>query len=184
MKNQLFCLIGLVLLIFIACQPPAAVEEKESPDYAAFDKKVEILRSFLKAHCDENLAAQSEMLADTLKWSPPYYNGSEWLGKEEYIAALKNYHDGFENIKFDEGIVLADTTVNGMWSGSVFPEATATSDPVTIRIYGIWTATHSESGKDIGVKWFGLGSVNEAGEIHQFNEYFDVHGIAAQIAAE
>ena len=90
----------------------------------------------------------------------------------------------FDNIKFTEGIALADTLANGMWSGSVFPEEGASSTPDAIRIYGTWTATHTESGKDIGVKWFALGFFNDAGKIDQFTEYWDVNGLAVQIAAE
>ncbi len=194
MKNQLFSLIAVGLLALTACQPPAdqqtesvdyaADEQSGSPDYAAFNEKVEIIRSFFKAHSDENPDALKELLADTLRWSPPYYNGSEWLGKEEFVAALQNYHDNFENIKFTEGIAMGDTIANGMWSGSVFPESNASNNPEAIRIYGTWNAVHTESGKEIGVKWFALGWINDAGKISQFTEYFDVNGIAVQIAAE
>lgn len=193
MKIQLCCLFALTLWVVTACQPAveqsasadeAAMVASEAPDYAAFDKKVAVIRSFIQAHSDEDINAQSALLSDTLKWSPPYYNGNEWLGKEDYVAALQAYHDGYENIKFTEGIAVADTLANGMWSGSVFPEGTATNSPTAIRIYGTWTATHTESGKDVGVKWFALGWVNDAGKVAQFTEYFDAHGLAAQVAAD
>jgi limonene-1,2-epoxide hydrolase len=51
-------------------------------------------------------------------------------------------------------------------------------------VYGTWTATHTESGKEIGVKFFNLSSVNEDGKIVQSSDYFDVNGLAAQIAAQ
>ena len=70
------------------------------------------------------------------------------------------------------------------WSGSVFPEATATIEPDVIRVYGTWHATHTESGKDVGVKFFTLITINEAGKISQISEYFDVNGLAVQIAEE
>jgi len=193
MKNQLFSLTAVVLFTLAACQPPVAEEsesmdytaaESESPDYAAFDKKVNILRAFLQAHCNEDLDAQIAMLADTLQWSPPAYNDNQWLGKEDYVAALKGYHDNFENIKFAEGIQLGDTTANGMWSGSVFPQASANNDPNAIRQYGTWSATHTESGKEIGVKWFAISWLNDAGQIVRITEFWDVNGLAVQIAAE
>jgi len=184
MKNQLFVLIAFALLVLAACQPPAAIEEVEEIDYAAYDNNVEVLRSFIKAHSEENLEAQADLLSDTLKWSPPFYNGNTMLGKADYLAALKNYHDGFENISYEEGITLSNRKINGMWSGSVFPKEDATTVPGTIRLYGTWTATHTETGKNIGVKWFALGSVSDEGKIVSINEYFDVNGIAAQIAAE
>lgn len=188
MKNLLFTLTAMVLLVFIACQPQTVEEEVEeiieAPDYALFDERVAVIRSFIQAHCDEDLDAQSAILADTVHWSPPVYNGNQWLGKEEYLVQLKSYHDNFENIKFDEGIVMEENTANGMWCGSVFPEATANSEPVAIRIYGTWTATHSETGKDIGVKWFGIAFMTDDNKIGRFTEYFDATGIAAQVEAQ
>ncbi len=89
-----------------------------------------------------------------------------------------------ENIKWHEGIVLPDTTAGPYWSGSVFPEATATIVPDNIRIYGTWTATHTESGKEIGVKFYSLMVINEDGIIVQASDYFDVNGLQAQLMAE
>ncbi|HMB64234.1 MAG TPA: hypothetical protein VKN36_14235 [Eudoraea sp.] len=190
MNKKLMSLIAIVLVVVVACkeaapaEQSAAVEQSASPDYAAFDKKIAVIRSFFKAHCDEDLEAQRSLLSDTLEWSPPNYNGNEWLGKEDFLAALKGYHDDFENIKYAEGIVMPDSTANGYWSGSVFPEANASIDPDVIRVYGTWTATHSASGKEVGVKFFSLSSVNEDGKIVQASDYFDVNGLAAQIAAQ
>ncbi len=193
MRKQRFSLMVLALLALAACKQPAseeptaaaeATETTEAPDYAAFDTNVAIIRSFMSAHGDENLELQKELLADTLKWSPPNYNGNEWLGKEDYVAALKGYHDDYDNIKFTEGIVLEDATEGGMWSGSAFPQATATNTPDAIRVYGTWTASHTASGKEIGVKWFGIIWINADGKIAQVTDYWDVHGLAAQIAEE
>lgn len=193
MKTKLFTLIIFALLTLTACNQQKSEESKEmmettaeseSPDYAAFDKKVQIIRSLYKAHEDENLEALRGLLADTLKWSPPYYNGNEWLGKTEYLAALENYHKDFDNIKFQEGLTMGDSLVNGMWSGSVFPKDQASSTPDAIRVYGTWTATHTESGKEVGVKYFSLCWINDAGKISQYSNYFDAHGLEAQLAAE
>ncbi|MBN4070250.1 nuclear transport factor 2 family protein [Olleya sp. AH-315-F22] len=183
MKNQLIC-ISIALLTLVACKQPAAVEESESPDYALFDKNVEVVRSFIKAHSEENLDAIQAILSDTLQYSPADYNGNQWLGKEEFITALKGYHDNFENLKFVSGIVTADAKVNGFWSGSVFPKETANSDGTNVRSYGTWSATHTASGKEIGAKWFALVGVNSDGQIASFSDYFDVNGLAAQIAAQ
>ena len=184
MKNQLISLITLALLTLVACKQPVAVEESESPDYALFDRNVEVVRSFIKAHCDENLDAVQAFLSDTLQYSPPDYNGNQWLGKEEFLTVLKGYHDALENIKYTAGIVTPDSIVNGFWSGSVFPKENANSGGTNVRSYGTWSATHTASGKEIGVKWFALVEVNSDGQIVSFSDYFDVNGLAVQIAAE
>jgi len=189
MKTKLFGLLMLAVLTFFSCkeiekEAEMAMEEAEAPDSADFDKKVAVVSAFYQAHCDEDIDALSSMLSDDMKWSPPGYNGNEWLGKEDLLAALKGYHDGFDNIKYAEGIVMPDSTANGFWSGSVFPVKNANASAGIIRVYGTWSATHTESGKEIGVKYFNLSSVNEDGKIVQSSDYFDVHGLAAQIAAQ
>ena len=183
MKNQLIC-ISIALLTLVACKQSEAVEESESPDYAAFDKKVEAISSFYQAHCDEDLEALRAMVSDTMTWNPPYYSDNTLLGKEDYLTALKGYHDAYENIKYTAGIVTPDSIINGFWSGSVFPKETANSDPSVVRVYGTWTATHTESGKDIGVKFFSLVTINEDGKLVTASDYWDVNGLAVQIAAE
>ncbi|MBT8184437.1 MAG: nuclear transport factor 2 family protein [Eudoraea sp.] len=189
MKKQLITVIVLAGLALSGCKEVTTVEESETtvqdaPDSADFDKKVAVIRAFFKAHCDEDLEAQKAILSDTVKWSPPHYNGNQWLGKEDLLAALKGYHDAFENIKYQEGIVMPDSTANGFWSGSVFPGTNATASANVIRVYGTWSAVHSESGKEIGVKFFNLTSINDDGKIVQTSDYFDVNGLAVQIAAE
>ena len=195
MKKLPITLLLLALMALVACKQPASeettmveeIEEKitsDAPDYAAYNNKVAIIRSFMQAHSDEDLAKQAELLADTLKWSPPYYNGNKYLGKDDYLAVLKQYHDEFENIKYTEGIVMPDTIAAGHWSGSVYPQDGASTAPSSIRIYGTWTAKHTATGKDVGVKWYGIGWTNDDGKIVMMTEYFDAHGIAAQVAAE
>jgi len=196
MKKHVFSIVVLALLTVLACKETAtadqsesedkttAADETEAPDYATFDKSAAVLSSFLQAHCDEDLEALTAMLSDTLKWSPPFYNGNKWLGKEDFLPVLKNYHDGFEDIRYTAGITLADTTGSGVFAGSVFPKDVATSDPSTIRQYGTWSAKHTETGKMIGVKWYAIGSVNDDGKIVMWTEYFDANGIAVQIAEE
>ena len=179
----------VAVLATFGCKEQAsemAMEEEtmETPDYADFDKKVAIIQAFYKAHEDEDLEAQRAMLADTMQWSPPAYNGGQWLGKAELLEALKGYHDNFDNIKWHEGIALPDTTAGPYWSGSVFPEETATNTADNIRIYGTWTATHTETGKEVGVKFYSLMMINEDGLIAQGSDYFDVNGLQAQLMAE
>ena len=49
MKNYVLSLMAMAVLTLIACQKSAEAEATEkvaTSDYAAFDKKVEVLRSF------------------------------------------------------------------------------------------------------------------------------------------
>jgi len=130
------------------------------------------------------LEAISNLLADTLKVSPPNYNGNQMVGKDDFIAVLKDYHDNFENINFTEGISMGDIQEGGWWSGSVYPEESASVSAEAIRIYGTWKATHTESGKEIGVKYYSIAWVNDDGKLAQYTAYYDVNGIATQLAEE
>lgn len=195
MKNQLFSILLLAILTLIACKQPAETEEvsdvatevevaAEMPDYAAFDKKVAVINSFVTAHETEDLDALTAVLSDTIKWSPAdSYDGSV-KGKEDFLVALKGYHGGFENIKFHPGIKMGDLEEGGYWSGSVYPENSASSHPGAVRVYGHWTATHTESQKEIGVKFYAIAWVNDDNQIAQWTDYFDVHGISAQLEEE
>lgn len=189
MKLNVISLALLAMLALYGCkqateESTTEMEEVASPDYADFDRKVAVIKAFYEAHCNEDLEAQSAMLSDTLQWSPPNYNGNQWLGKTELLAALKGYHDGFDNIRYEAGIVTGDSLAGGFWSGSVFPEATATTTADLIRVYGTWRATHAESGKEIGVKFFSLAGVNADGQIVSASDYFDVGGIMDQVEAQ
>ncbi len=189
MKTKLFGIIMISLFTLICCkekeqETEVVVEEQATPDYEGFDKTVALIRALYQAHGDEDIEAMKAMVSDTLKFSPPYYNGNQWLGKEEFFAGIKGYQDGFENIKYTAGIAMPDSLANGYWSGSVFPKETASMSLTAIRVYGTWTAKHTESGKDIGVKFYALMSFNDDGKLAQTSEYFDVNGLAVQIAAE
>ena len=189
MKLKLLSLALLALATLFGCKETAqaesevVAEEAEGPDYADFDRKVAVIAAFYEAHGNEDLGAVTEMLSDTMQWSPPGYNGGKWLGKEDLLGALKAYHDGFEDIKYTSGIVTADDTVNGYWSGSVFPEAGASNSADVIRVYGTWHAKYTETGNEIWLKFFSLIAVNEDGKIVSASDYFDVGGLMAQATA-
>ena len=194
MKKLFLSLIAIALLSFVACKESTTTEatdseetiEKvaEAPNYDLFNSRVETMKSFYKAHENEDIEAITALLADTIKVSPPNYNGNQLVGKDEFIAILKDYHDNFDNITFTEGIQLGDIKEGGWWSGSVFPEETASVSSNAIRIYGTWKATHTESGKEIGVKYYSIAWINDAGKIAQYTAYYDANGIAVQLAQE
>ena len=196
MKKLIFSLLAIALISFYSCKESTTSETTEAeetsemeeataaPDYDLFNSRVETIRAFYKAHMNEDLEGISNLLADTLKVSPPNYNGNQMVGKDEFLAVLKDYHDNFDNIRFSEGITLGDINETGFWSGSVYPAESASASADAIRVYGTWTATHTESGKEIGVKYYSIAWVNTDGKLAQYTAYYDVHGIAAQLAEE
>ena len=194
MRNQLLILV-LALLTFTACKQaetnqetadtePAATEE--SVDHTAtFNDRIAVLRAFTKAHSDEDLEAQRSMLADTLQWSSARYSENPWAGKDAYVEALKGYHDNFDDITYTEGIVLPNDTASGFFSGNHYAtDGTVNSGANAIRCYGTWHATHTATGKKIGAKWFAVISFNDDNKIAMVTDYWNVDGLAAQLAEE
>lgn len=190
MKNQLLIFV-LALLTFTACKEAETNKENTTEevevateDYTAtFNERVAILRAFTKAHGDEDLAAQTAMLADTLKWSSARFSENPWADKQAYVAALKGYHDNFDNITYTEGIVLPNTTANGYFSGNQYStDGSVNTGANAIRCYGTWRATHTATGKNIGAKWFSVVSFNEDNKIAMVTDYWNVDGLSAQLA--
>lgn len=145
----------------------------ETPDYDAFNKKIEVIRAFYQAHSKEDIAALESMLSDTLQWSPPGLATNAMLGKADLVNQLKLYHEGYDNIRYEEGVVTADSVVGGFYSGSHYPKATAANQPDVIRVYGTWFAQDANTGKEFALKFFSLVSVNKDGKIINASDYFD-----------
>jgi ketosteroid isomerase-like protein len=177
MRNQLLSFFVLNLLLLVSCQEAAKTETAAAPDYAAFDKKVEAIRSFYKAHSAEDLATLENIFADSVKWSPPVYNENKWLGKTELMAALKAYHENYEDINYSEGLVRPDSTAGSYYGGSVFPKETASNRPTNIRSYGTWTGIESKSKQRVGIKYYSNIVVNDDGKIVVYSDYFDTNSL-------
>ena len=168
------------MLVITSCNEASKTDTKVAPDYDAFNKDVEVVRAFIKAHSDEDMTALNNLLADTVKYSPAVYNGNKWLDKTQMLAQLKIYHDNFENLSFVEGNLIAfqtDSIGAGFYSGSVYPEKYASNNS-GIRTYGTWTANESKSKQAVSVKYYGIINVNSDGKIVSFTDYFDVSEIS------
>ena len=135
-----------------------------------YDANLEVAKSFLAAHGAEDIAAQTEMLHDSLIWQPPMY-GAEKFGKAEQIKSLMMYQTLFDNILFTPDYwlpgVLAET---GELDGSV-------------RTYGSWTGTHAETGKAFNLHSYHTFDFVD-GKIKNGGDYFDFGGFLASFQEE
>ena len=181
-------LMFFVSFLFVSCQDSnnSEMNTTSEENQAIFDRNVAAFRSFVKGFTDEDIDAQMALFADSAMWSPPQYNGNEWVDMVAFKEAILGYHQNFDNITFEEGIDLGmgGDPQPAFWSGSVWPTENATSAPNNIRIYGTWRAVHTESGKVVYNKWYGLMFFNEAGKVVRFTDWFDVNGMQVQINAE
>jgi hypothetical protein len=193
MKNQLLIFV-LALLTITACKEAERdqetatkeVEVEEVADHTdTFKKRMAVLQAFVKGHSDEDLEAQAALISDTVKWSSPRYSENPWKGKEELLALIKSYHDNFDNITYTEGIVLPNNTANGFFSGNQYSsDGTVNTVANDIRMYGTWNATHTETGKPVGAKFFSVASFNEDNKIVMMTDYWNADGLASQLTEE
>jgi hypothetical protein len=197
MKNILLSILVLALLNLTACKQAETeeadtttevtteVEVEVTDQTETFNKRVGVLKAYLQAHCDEDIEAMKAVLSDTLKWSPPNHTEGDWLGKEDLVTALLGYQADYDDITYNEGIVLPGDNGAGYFAGSHYnSEGTGNSAPNAIRCYGTWNATHVASGKSIKLKWYGIVSFNADDKIIMSTEYFDVGGLVAQVQGE
>lgn len=120
------------------------------------------------------------VMADSVKWSPPQYNGNQTLDIKELKAAGESYMASFDNITFNEGDGLVGSD-NAFWSGSLYSATETNTDPSVMRVYGTWSMTHTESGAPVYNKWYGVLTFNDDGKIAVFSDWMDVNGMEVQI---
>jgi len=155
-----------------------------SKDVQVFENQISTFYIFRKAFNDEDIDLLMSNLSDTLKWSPPQYNNNVTLGYEEYKQTILGYFDQFDNITFYESEgSLFNVKTPAFWAGSVFSSVidSATTSPLNMRVYGTWKAIHTESGAEVGNKWYGLFGFNEDGKIASISDWMDVSGMQNQI---
>lgn len=182
MKKTIF-LLAFYMLLIVGCSP-ATQDRPTEAEVSVFKKNVSTFQIWKKSHELEDIDMFMDILADSLQWSPPNYEG-EILGKKELKAALSEvYFPLFENIQFTEGEGLPYPDAPGYWGGSTFSsrdEMALSFNPNSLRVYGLWTAKHSETGTPIQFKWFALIDFNEDGKIVKFSDYMDVTGVLMQL---
>ncbi|MCS5615147.1 MAG: nuclear transport factor 2 family protein, partial [Candidatus Marinimicrobia bacterium] len=157
----------------------AATAKQKNQD--TFDRNVGTIKTWIQGFKDKDLEAQIALYADTVKWSPPDYNGNVMVGLKGIVDILSFYHNNFDNITFQEGVGLPDDDGAGFYAGSYYPDL---DNPNAVRVYGTWTPTHKETGKKVSNKWYGLIIFNEDGKIAYFSDWYDVNGIQVQLEAE
>ena len=186
MKN-IFSLLTIVLFVFSSCdtnvETKVEIGGPSKEDKAAFNKQIETFNVYRKAFNDENIDNLMGTIKDSLKWSPPQYNGNKILGYDDVKSQFQAYFDQFEDITFSEGEGLVNENAPAYWAGSAFSsgEQGPSSSPNIMRIYGTWSGIHTESGAKVYNKWYGVFNFNSDGKIAEISDWMDVSGMQAQI---
>jgi ketosteroid isomerase-like protein len=150
-------------------------EEKEQ-----FQAQIESFQTFTKAFNEEDIDLFMSVMSDSVKWSPPSYNGNEVLGAADIKLAGQGYFDSYDEITFNEGEGLVGADI-AYWSGSLYSAGETNTDPSVMRVYGTWAMTHTETGAPVHNKWYAVLTFNEDGKIAVFSDWFDYGGMQGQI---
>ena len=180
MNKHIFYFLSIV---FLACSGPTGIVISEE-DKATFEKNY---KAFEKHHIggivSGDLDLFLELYSDTLKWSGPNTYDGSFQTKDDLATAAKRYLEIFENFSFESGGV---NSVNdgGFWGGNLYSDnGEINTEPNGLRIYGIWNATHIESGAPVKLKFYAIQQFNEAGKVILLNEWFDPSSMENQIQA-
>ena len=87
---KLFQITLLVLLVY-GCTPNVKEELNAVDNEATFKSNVSSFMEFTEHFRNEDMDKLMGMFADTVLWSPPVYNGYEWLDKDAMIQTFEGY---------------------------------------------------------------------------------------------
>ncbi len=174
----------LVSALFIACNTAHAVKPIYDDDNVIFENN---WKAFEKHHVggikSKDIGQFIALYSDSLKWSPPNWNGNVILGKEDLKAAAQSYMDNFDDISFEPGGAIIGE-VGAYFGGSIYSDVGNTSNsPNRLRIHGIWSGKHIETGAPFHLKFFIIQEFNDDGKVITLNEWFDPSSIGEQIDA-
>ncbi len=186
MKN-IYNLLVLTFMVLTSCNTNnSTVTENVGPsdqDKATFQKNIDAHATFAKAFNEENMELLMSTMADSLKWSPAFYNENKILGAEDFKSQIQVYFDQFDEVTFHPGEGLINEDAPAYWAGSHYSsgEGMVTTSPNGIRVYGTWSAIHTETGAKIYNKHYGVLTFNSDNKIAEISDWMDISGMQAQI---
>ena len=159
MKKTILCL--SIFYGLISCEQPSG----NHPD---FEKNVEIAKKFIKLHEVEDYKTQESLLHNDLLWQPPVY-GAPQYGKKEHVEAMKMYQTMFDDITYEARNWLPGVNAEtGKLDGSV-------------RTYGSWSGTMTNSGKSFKGLWYHYLTFDENGKIINGGDFGDATGLIMSV---
>jgi ketosteroid isomerase-like protein len=170
MKKMKKIAIIFSILIF-SCQGETPVDNTENQQI--FTNNINNFKKSLEAFAVEDVDSFMEIFADSLKWTGPdkkLMNESDT--KKDLQTALVGYTTLYDNHELRDAVYFGGNTYSSNGDPS--------DNPNTLRVYGNWHHTHTESGVDVTHKWMAVLWFNEDGKVHQFNDFFDVGGFLVQ----
>ena len=170
----------LTLFLIISCNNSVNNTVITEENKLKFEQQIEAFKTFTTGFYNEDIDLMMSVVADSVQWSPPQYNGGTLLGYDDFKEAGLYYFENFDEITFNpgEGLVGSDYAY---WSGSLYSEGETNTDPNVMRAYGTWSTIHTETGGKVYNKWYGVINFNKDNKIATFSDWMDVNGMQVQI---
>mgnify|MGYP001163630740 CR=1 FL=1 len=165
----------LLIILFASCETPTNGINESNAN--TFETNVQTLKDgFINGYEVEDFDKVISIFADSIKYYPSGVDAKVVSGIEQMKENISFYMANFENAKFTEGEGLPGTDV-GFWGGNTYPVSQAMSGPNSVRMYGSWNVTNSNTGKSVNFKQYCVWSFNEDGKVHTVTEYLDLGGL-------
>ena len=68
---------------------------------AKFQAQIETFKTFTNGFLNEDIDLLMSVMADSVQWSPPNYNGNQLIDSDGLRAAGISYFEGFDGITFN-----------------------------------------------------------------------------------
>ena len=181
MKNISYLVLCVLL---IACNTHNTDKTNSENDESIFKRN---WQAYEKHHVggiiNKDINQFMALYSDSVKWNPPNWNGNVILGKADLKAAAQSYIDNFDEISFKPGGAIIGED-GAYFGGSLFSDVGNTSNsPNRLRVYGVWSGKHIETGAPFHLKFHIIQEFNEEGKVITLNEWFDPSSIGDQIDA-
>jgi ketosteroid isomerase-like protein len=136
--------------------------------HSDYERNLEITKEWFDTFGNEDLEATMSYFADEIEYQSAFYGGP-LMNKAETTEYYKGWHDAMEGITYEAQNYLPGVDPDtGLLNGSV-------------RTYGHWSGTKSDSGKTFKGLWYHYLTFDENGKIINGGDFGDATGLIMSV---
>jgi ketosteroid isomerase-like protein len=136
--------------------------------HSDYERNLEITKEWFETFGNEDLEVTMSYFADEIEYQSAFYGGP-LMNKAETTEYYKGWHDAMEGITYEAQNYLPGVDPDtGLLNGSV-------------RTYGHWSGTKSDSGKTFKGLWYHYLTFDENGKIINGGDFGDATGLIMSV---
>ena len=157
-----------IIMIALVCILTSCAQNQQNPN---FEKNVELAKNWFNTFTAEDFEGCAKLMSDDVEWRSSLY-GDPLMDKEATLTYMKGWQDAMENITYTpENYLPGVDPETGQLNGSV-------------RTYGTWTGTNTESGKSFEIYMYHYFTFNDEGKIINSGDFGDATGMLLAVAPD